>query len=145
MGSQLPAEPQDPTGAVLHLPPACPRQASHVGQWVEASEPCREVPASPIAAVEEAPLHYAGSIASTAGSRQGFANNFKKLKKPIASLQSTEAMGEKTIAYKLKEMSASADKVRAKLDAGEELEAGLMAEIEEALDTADLLGKGAVI
>ena len=54
-------------------------------------------------------------------------------------------MGEKTIAYKLMEMSASADKVRAKVDAGEELEAGLMAEIEEALDTADLLAKSAVI
>ena len=50
-------------------------------------------------------------------------------------------MGEKTIAYKLKEMSASADKIRAKVDAGEELEAGLMAEIEEALDTADLLAE----
>ena len=54
-------------------------------------------------------------------------------------------MGEKTIAYKLKEMSASADKVRAKEDAGEELEAGLMAEIEEALDTVDLLAESAVI
>ena len=54
-------------------------------------------------------------------------------------------MGEKTIAYKLKELSSSADKVRAKLDAGEELKAGLMAEIEQALDTADLLGEDAVI
>ena len=42
-------------------------------------------------------------------------------------------------------MSASADKIRAKVDAGEELEAGLMAEIEEDLDTADLLAKNAVI
>ena len=42
-------------------------------------------------------------------------------------------------------MSASADKIRAKVDAGEELEAGLMAEIEEALDTADLLAENAVI
>ena len=54
-------------------------------------------------------------------------------------------MGEKTIAYKLKEMSASADKLRAKVDAEEELEAGVMAEIEEALDTADLLAESAVI
>ena len=38
-------------------------------------------------------------------------------------------------------MSASADKIRAKVDAGEELEAGLMAEIKEALDTADLLAE----
>ena len=56
-------------------------------------------------------------------------------------MQNTETMGEKTIAFKLKEMSTSADKVRAKVDAGEELEAGLMAEIEEALDTADLLAE----
>ena len=48
-------------------------------------------------------------------------------------------MGEKTIAYKLKDMSASADKLRARVDSEEELEAGLMAEIEEALYTADLL------
>ena len=42
-------------------------------------------------------------------------------------------------------MSASADKLRTKVDAGEELEAGLMAEIDEALDTANLLAEGAVI
>ena len=42
-------------------------------------------------------------------------------------------------------MSASADKLRAKVDAEEELEAGVMAEIEEALDTADLLAESAVI
>ena len=54
-------------------------------------------------------------------------------------------MGEKTIAYKLKDMSASADKLRARVDSEEELEAGLVAEIEEALDTADLLAKSAVI
>ena len=54
-------------------------------------------------------------------------------------------MGEKTISYKLKELSASADKVRAKLDAGEELEEGLMEVIEEALDTADQLGESTVI
>ena len=144
MAGRRPAEPPDLTGPAPHFPPADPRQASRVGEWVEASEPGREAPTSPIAAPEEAPLLYAGSIASTVGSRQGFTNNFKKLKKCIASLQSTEAMGEKTISYKLKELSASADKVRAKLDAGEELEAGLMAEIEQALDTADLLGESTV-
>lgn len=42
-------------------------------------------------------------------------------------------------------MSASADKLRARVDAGEELEARLMAEIEEALDTANLLAESAVI
>ena len=36
-------------------------------------------------------------------------------------------------------------KVRAKVDAGEDLEAGLVAEVEEALDTADLLAENAVI
>ena len=84
-------------------------------------------------------------MASTAGSRQGLTSNFKKLKKCIASLQSTEAMGEKTISFKLRELSASADKVRSKLDAGEELEEGLMEEIEGALDTADQLSESAVI
>ena len=54
-------------------------------------------------------------------------------------------MGERTISFKLKELSASADKVRAKLDAGEELEESLMEVIEEALDTADQLSKSAVI
>ena len=54
-------------------------------------------------------------------------------------------MGEKTISFKLKELSASADKVRSKLDAGEEFEEGLLEEIEAALDTADQLSKGAVV
>ena len=98
-----------------------------------------------MAAQEEAPLPYAGSVASTAGSRQGLNSNFKKLKKCIASLQSTEAMGERTISFKLKELSASTDKVRAKLDAEEELEEGFMEVIEEALDTADQLSESAVI
>ena len=57
-------------------------------------------------------------------------------------MQNTDAMGEKTIAYKLKEMSASADKIRAKVDAGEELEAGLMAEIEEARQTGHRKRRG---
>ena len=60
-------------------------------------------------------------------------------------MQNREAMGEKIIAYKQKEMSAIADKIRAKVDAGEELEPGIMAEIEEALDTADLLAENAII
>ena len=60
-------------------------------------------------------------------------------------MQNTEAMGEKTISCKLKEMSTSADKIRAKVDAGEELEPGFMAKIEEALDTADLLAENAII
>ena len=126
-------------------PPAPPGQASRVGEWVEASEPGRRAPTPPMAAQEGAPSLYAGSVVSTAASRQGLNSNLKKLKKCIASLQSTEAMGEKTISFKLKELSASADKVRSKLDAGEELEEGLMEEIEGALDTADQLSEGAVI
>ena len=54
-------------------------------------------------------------------------------------------MGKKIIAYKQKEMSDEANKIRAKVDAGEELEPGFMAEIEEALDTADLLAVNAII
>ena len=79
-----------------------------------------------MAAQDGAPPFYAGSVVSTAASRQGINSNFKKLKKCIASLESNETMGEKTISFKLKEVSASADKVRAKLDAGEELEEGLL-------------------
>ena len=60
-------------------------------------------------------------------------------------MQNTEDMGKKIIAYKQKEMSGVADKIRAKVDAGEELEPGFMAEIEEALDTADLLAENAII
>ena len=60
-------------------------------------------------------------------------------------MQNTEDMGEKIIAYKQKEMSGVVDKIRAKVDAGEELEPGFMAEIEEALDTADLLAENAII
>ena len=145
IGSQRHAEPPDPTGAAPRLPPAFPRQPSRVGRWVEASEPGREEPASPIAAAEEPPQHYAASVASTAASRQGISNNFRKLQKCISTMQNTEAMGEKIIAYKQKEMSAIADKIRAKVDAGEELEPGFMAEIEEALDTADLLAENAII
>ena len=55
-------------------------------------------------------------------------------------MQNTEAMGEKIITYKQKELSAVADKIREKVDAGEELEAGIMA-----LDTADLLAENARI
>ena len=60
-------------------------------------------------------------------------------------MHNTEAMGDNIIAYKQKEMSAIADKIRAKVDAGEELEPGFMAETEEALDTADLLAENAII
>ena len=67
IGSQRQAEPPDPAGAAPRLSPAFPRQPSRIGQWVEDSEPGRETPASPLAAAEEAPLHYAGSVASTAG------------------------------------------------------------------------------
>ena len=53
-------------------------------------------------------------------------------------------MGEKIIAYNQKEMSALADKIRAKVDRGEELEPGFMAEIEASLDRSDELAESAV-
>ena len=59
-------------------------------------------------------------------------------------MQNTEAMSEKIIAYKQKEMSGVADKIRAKVDAGEELEPGFMANIELALDQSDDLAESAI-
>ena len=53
-------------------------------------------------------------------------------------------MGEKIIAYNQKEMSALADKIRAKVDRGEELEPGFMAEIEASFDRSDELAESAV-
>ena len=53
-------------------------------------------------------------------------------------------MGEKIIAYKQKAMSAVADKIRTKVDAGEELEPGFMAEIEASLDKSDDLAESAI-
>ena len=58
-------------------------------------------------------------------------------------MQNTEAMGEKIIAYKQKEMSGVTDKIRAKVVDGEELEPGFMAEIELALDQSDDLAESA--
>ena len=136
-----------PTGAVPRLPPAVSQQPCHVGRWVQASDPGRPGPASPMAAEEELPPHYAGSVTSSINSRHGLsvASMLRKLNKCISNMQNTEDMGEKIIAYKQKEMSGVADKIRAKVDAGEELEPGFMAEIEEALDTADLLAENAII
>ena len=54
-------------------------------------------------------------------------------------------MGEKTITFKLRELSQSMDKVRAKLESGEDLEEGFMEMVEAALDTADQLRESAVI
>jgi hypothetical protein len=138
-------EPPDPAGAAPFLPSTGPRQPSRIGQWLEDSEPGQGTPAPLPATAEEAPIHYAASVASTAGSRHSISNNFRKLKKSIEALQNIEAMGEKTIAYKLKDMSTSTDKLREKVNSEEDLEAGLIAEIEEALDTADLLAENAVI
>ena len=53
-------------------------------------------------------------------------------------------MREKIMAYKKKEMSAVADKIRAKVDGGEELEPGFMAEIEAILDKSDDLADSAI-
>ena len=49
----------------------------------------------------------------------------RKLNKCISNMQNTEDMGKKIIAYKQKEMSAVADKIRAKVGAGEKLEPDL--------------------
>ena len=132
-------------GLVPHLPPPCPRQPSSVGQWLAASELGRGEAGPPPAAAEGSLPHYAESVASSTASRPGFSNNYKKLKKCIAALRNTEKMGEKTITFKLRELSATAEKVRAKVDGGEDLEAGLAAEVEDALDTADMLAENAVI
>ena len=59
-------------------------------------------------------------------------------------MQNTADMREKIIAYKQKEISAVADKIRAKVEAGEELEPGFMAEIEAALDKSDDLAEAAI-
>ena len=59
-------------------------------------------------------------------------------------MQNMADMGEKIIAYKQKEMSAVADKIRAKVDGGEELEPGFMAEIEASLDKSDELAESAI-
>ena len=59
-------------------------------------------------------------------------------------MQNTADVGEKIIAYKQKARPAVADKIRAKVDAGEELEPGFMAEIEVALDKSDDLAESAI-
>ena len=90
-----------------------------------------------MAAQGEALSHYSGSVASSTGSHQGLNSNFRKLKKCIASLQNTEVMGEKTITFRLRELSQSMDKERAKLELEEDLEESFIEVIEAALDTAD--------
>ena len=55
-----------------------------------------------------------------------------------------EFMGEKIIAYKQKEMSGVAGKIRAKVDSRERLEPGFMAEIKLALDQSDDLAESAI-
>ena len=59
-------------------------------------------------------------------------------------MQNMEEICEKIIAYKQKEKSGVADKIRSKVDAGEELEPGFMAEIEAALDKSDDLAESAI-
>ena len=73
-----PIEPPYPPGPGQQCPPAPPGQDSRVGEWVEASEPSRRAPTPPRAAQEGAPSLYAGSVVSTAASRQGLNSNFKK-------------------------------------------------------------------
>ena len=59
-------------------------------------------------------------------------------------MRNAESMGKKIITYKQKEMSGVADKIRAKVDSGEELEPEFMAEIELALDQSDNLAESAI-
>ena len=86
--ARRPTEPPHPPGPGQRFPPA-PPAASRVGAWVEASEQSRRAPTPPMAAQDGAPSFYAGSVVSTAASRQGINSNLKKLKKCIASLEST--------------------------------------------------------
>ena len=135
VASQRHLEGPDSTGAAPRLPLAVPQQPCHVGQWVEVSEPCRQEPASPIVVAEEPPPNYTGSVTSSVTSCHGLsvASMLRKLQKCISNMRNTESMGVKIIAYKQKEMSGGADKIRAKVDSGEELEPGFMAEIKLAL------------
>ena len=97
-------------------------------------------------AAEEPPPHYAGSMTSSIHSRcrLSVASMLRKLQKCVSNMQNTEVMGEKIIAYKQKKMSGMADKIRAKLDSGEELEPGFMAKIKSALDKSYDLAESAI-
>ena len=53
-------------------------------------------------------------------------------------------MGEKEIAYKQKEMSQLANKIRTKLDSAEELEPTFLAVIKSVLDQSDDLAQNAM-
>ena len=111
----------DNTGAGPHLPPAATQQPGHVTNWVRDSDPGVHAAASPTPADKPSP--YAASVTSSIQSRHGLlvASQLRKLKKCISSMENMADMGEKIIAYKQKEMSALADKIRAKVHKGRSL------------------------
>ena len=67
---------------------------------MQASDPGTKEPASPTAAAEELPPHYAGSLTYSNNSFHGLsvASMLRKLNKGISNLHNTEDMGEKIIA-----------------------------------------------
>jgi hypothetical protein len=115
-----------------------------VTRWVRDSNPGAQAAVSLTPAEEPSP--YAASVTSSILSHHGLsvASQLRKLKKCISSIKNMADMGEKIIAYKQKEMSAVADKIRAKVDGGEELEPGFMAEIEASHDRSDELAESTV-
>ena len=133
------------TGTGPHLPPAATQQPVHMTRWVQDSDPGAQAAVSPTPAAEELP-HYVGSVTSSINIRHelSVASQLRKLNKSISSMQNTADIGEKIIAYKQKEMSVVADKIRAKVEGGEEQEPGFMAEIEASLDKSDELAESAI-
>ena len=113
---------------------------------MEASEPGRQEPVSPIGAVEEPPPEYAGTVASSVTSCYGLsvASLLRKLQRFFTNMRNTETMGEKEITYKQKEMSQITDKTRTKSDSADELEPGFLATIQSALDQSNDLSEQAI-
>ena len=88
------------TGAVPRLPPAVPQQPCQVGRGVQASDPGRQGPASPIAAAG-GPPHYAKSVGSSVNQRVELSIELsaRKLQKSIEEMKMTEGGGEKGISH----------------------------------------------
>ena len=112
-----------------------------MGRWVNESEAGRQELVSPLAAAEELPLNFAGSVVSSVTSCLGISVSsvLRKLQKCA-----TRRIWKKEIAYKQKEMSQITDKIYMKLDSTEELEPGFLAVIESALDQRDDLAQEAI-
>ena len=121
IGSRQHSEGPDLTGAAPRLPPAASWQPCHVGRWENESEAGRQEPVSPIAAAEELPLDYAGSVLSSVTSRHGLSVSSlsRKLQKCIKEMRNMVNMGGNKIAYKQKEMCQNTDKICTKLDSAE--------------------------